>query len=415
MFGYYQMVRRPNLTLPLKRSLSTKKKEENVRHEKFFTIFLTKFRDLFGPHFMKRLSSSSLCHAFFQQSQIRYDRLASKNFKFCSTHAKFARKFIPICTSSTFLLAATSFVSANSEDSEEIINDEMMGSHKGDLKYIKSLIKSTLTCEKCHKRHFIDQKVEEIDYCQCNDKKSSVYGVKLCDEPWTPFLERKNILVWRTEHPELKGLYAYKMYGKFEDVSADEFLAVQCDLSEFRLSWDKGSAQCHVIEHKDANRVDQREVNHTYYWEVNWPRFFSNRDYVCSRRAKVFKENGQEIIVLFTKSTQHSNCPKKAKAFRVENYWSVLTIKPLTTSDQPGVEFSLTGFENPGLSLPSYITTWVAIHAMPEFFTNLRLACFERRKWLKKPKEYSTVHREPPSYLETPKHYNEHAHNRNYA
>ena len=205
------------------------------------------------------------------------------------------------------------------------------------------------------------------------------------------------------------------MYGKFEDVSADEFLAVQCDLSEFRLSWDKGSAQCHVIEHKDANRVDQREVNHTYYWEVNWPRFFSNRDYVCSRRAKVFKENGQEIIVLFTKSTQHSNCPKKAKAFRVENYWSVLTIKPLTTSDQPGVEFSLTGFENPGLSLPSYITTWVAIHAMPEFFTNLRLACFERRKWLKKPKEYSTVHREPPSYLETPKHYNEHAHNRNYA
>ena len=35
--------------------------------------------------------------------------------------------------------------------------------------------------------------------------------------------------------------------------------------------------------------------------------------------------------MIFSKSTQHTNCPKKTKAFRVENYWSVLTIKPFTS------------------------------------------------------------------------------------
>ncbi len=114
-------------------------------------------------------------------------------------------------------------------------------------------------------------------------------------------------------------------------------------------------------------------------------------------------------------STDHPSCPKKAKAHRVENYWSVLTIKPTTTSDQPGLEFSLTGFENPGLSLPSYVTTWVAIQAMPEFFTNLRKACVERRKWLKKSSSSSNSNPKEPSYLETPKHHYANEGSRNYA
>ena len=37
----------------------------------------------------------------------------------------------------------------------------------------------------------------------------------------------QDILVWRQEHPEQKGHYAYKMYGRFDDVSAFEFLEVQ--------------------------------------------------------------------------------------------------------------------------------------------------------------------------------------------
>ena len=94
----------------------------------------------------------------------------------------------------------------------------------------------------------IDQQVQGVDYCQCKDRKSSVYGVKGDnDEAWTPFLERKDILVFRQEHPEMPGMYVYKMYGKFDDITANEFVEVQTDLSEFRLSWDASTAQCHSI------------------------------------------------------------------------------------------------------------------------------------------------------------------------
>ena len=80
-----------------------------------------------------------------------------------------------------------------------------------------------------------------------------MYGVEGPDG-WRPFLERKDILVWRRNHPSiqvkfllwwshwivlyLQGMYEYKMYGSFSDVTAEEFLFVQNDLSKFRLSWD---------------------------------------------------------------------------------------------------------------------------------------------------------------------------------
>lgn len=62
---------------------------------------------------------------------------------------------------------------------------------------------------------------------------------------WTPFLEREDILVWRQEHPQGSGLYAYKMYGKFDDVTANEFLEVQLDMSEFR--WARNIKQKYFI------------------------------------------------------------------------------------------------------------------------------------------------------------------------
>ena len=49
----------------------------------------------------------------------------------------------------------------------------------------------------------------------------------------------QDLLVWRQEHPEQKGHYAYKMYGRFDDVSAFEFLEVQvtCQLCSHSQGW----------------------------------------------------------------------------------------------------------------------------------------------------------------------------------
>lgn len=255
---------------------------------------------------------------------------------------------------------------------------------------------------------------------------------------WLPFLERQDILVWRREHPENRGMFAYKMYGKFDDVTAKEFLEVQMDVSAFRLSWDISTAQCHVLleeqidtpipcdvvdsSHIDNYRKTTSDTKQIYYWEVNWPRFFSNRDYVCTRRASVFDNDKEKVIVVYTRSTNHPSCPEKPKNFRVNDYWSIMVIKPFTELGEVGIEFSLTAFENPGLSLPSSITTWVAIRGMPEFMENLRKACFEMRKWksaqdkeLNTPDNSSNTKtgskssllsgQEEPSYMETPVQY----------
>ena len=39
------------------------------------------------------------------------------------------------------------------------------------------------------------------------------------------------------------------------------------DVSAFRLSWDKSTSQCYVI---DENRKQDKDVTQIYYWEVNW-------------------------------------------------------------------------------------------------------------------------------------------------
>jgi len=207
---------------------------------------------------------------------------------------------------------------------------------------------------------------KEID--MCNELRLKC--TEGCD--WKPFLERGDIIVWRREHASLPGMWEYKMYGNFDDVTADEFLNVQLDMSEFRLSWDKSTAQCNILDR------DSMTGGIVYYWEVNWPRFFSNRDYCCYREHSIDPESGTMVVI--SRSTEHPACPSKRKVWRVKDYVSVMTIRPHTSSDKPGLEFSITGFENPGVQLPEAIITWVAMRGMPEFMMNLREACIKLRK-----------------------------------
>ena len=81
---------------------------------------------------------------------------------------------------------------------------------------------------------------------ECREIQRKIKSSEVCD--WTPFIERKDILVWRREHHSMKGMYEYKMYGNFDDVTAEEFLSVQLDMTEFRLTWDKSTAQVRTLD-----------------------------------------------------------------------------------------------------------------------------------------------------------------------
>jgi len=271
--------------------------------------------------------------------------------------------------SKRLLLGATVFSVFDWEG--EKIKPTDMSNYSKEIDNCMFLTQETLTCPSCRNRWRIDKEVEGVNYCRCEGSPKSVYGIHKEKGDWSPFLERKDILVWRKEHPTEKGMYVYKMYGRFEDVTADEFMKVQLDMSEFRMSWDTSTAQCYVL---DSNPQSNQDV---YYWEVNWPRFFSNRDYCCVRETVYDPKTGTTI--LRSRSTDHPNCPVKRKCLRVRDYDSVLTVKPFSSPEKLGIEFSLTGFENPGVQLPESIITWVAIRGMPEFMLNLRKACIKMR------------------------------------
>ncbi|CAG2064273.1 unnamed protein product, partial [Timema podura] len=44
---------------------------------------------------------------------------------------------------------------------------------------------------------------------------------------------------------------------------------------------------------------------------------------------------------------------------------------------QPGIEFSLTYFDDAGVSIPSSVTAWVAMSGLPDFMSRLRQAARE--------------------------------------
>lgn len=60
-----------------------------------------------------------------------------------------------------------------------------------------------------------------------------------------------------------------------------------------------------------------------------------------------------------------------------------MVIKPYSDLDKPGIEFGLTYYDNPGISIPDAVTSWVAMKAMPEFLKRLREAAKGYRQYLK--------------------------------
>ncbi|KAG8240742.1 StAR- lipid transfer protein 7, mitochondrial [Homalodisca vitripennis] len=103
-------------------------------------------------------------------------------------------------------------------------------------------------------------------------------------------------------------------------------------------------------------------------------KLFSNRDYVFKRRYRIDKK--RNLIYLVNRITEHPSCPVVPSKQRVSEYWSYMIIKPQTTFDKPGIEFSLTYFDNPGLNVPSSLTFWVTVSVI-WMDSRLGIACLD--------------------------------------
>ena len=97
----------------------------------------------------------------------------------------------------------------------------------------------------------------KIQYCSC--QSSAIRKFK----HWEPFLERDHLLVWRKSY---RNSFKYRVYGKYTDVSALDFLRVQIDL-DYRKQWDASAEQLYIVE-KDPNPNLNSDI---IYWEMKWP------------------------------------------------------------------------------------------------------------------------------------------------
>ncbi len=227
-----------------------------------------------------------------------------------------------------------------------------------------------MVCQKCKDRLVIDKKIQGVEYCNCPESPPSVYARKIDGYSWVPFVETADLLIWRQPHPDHNGLYVYKVYGYYDDISAEDFLAAQLDI-EYRKQWDDTALQLKVVE------TDKESNSEVIYWEMKWPKMFSNRDYLFVRRHKVDKESNDMIII--SRAMTHPSVPEKKGVHRVKEYWSVMHIRAPRGLSQPGVEFGLTYFDNPGVSLPQWLTNWAAMSGIPDFLNKQRNAARAKR------------------------------------
>ncbi|XP_014088807.3 stAR-related lipid transfer protein 7, mitochondrial [Bactrocera oleae] len=203
-----------------------------------------------------------------------------------------------------------------------------------------------------------------------NLKRDSVpIGNKLIEtvseQLWEPYFSKDEFSVWRRE--ERSTMYSYKVYARFDDISAEELLHVQTDL-EYRRLWDETAIQLKMIEEDPRPNSN----SHVIYWEMQWPKLFSNRDYVYCRRF--VKDEKLNVMMVCSRGTEHPKYPLYSNKVRVNDYWSLMVIKPYESFNEPGVHYILTYFDDPGLPIPQNIKSWVTQKQMPEFLRKMYLA-----------------------------------------
>ncbi|KAJ8674111.1 hypothetical protein QAD02_005373 [Eretmocerus hayati] len=253
-------------------------------------------------------------------------------------------------------------------DQERISDNEV---YSQEIEKIYKLRELTVVCPECHLRLVIDVTQPGIQYCQCHKIKFASKLARHEGVEWEPFIERQDMVVWRKEEEDAGGLYAYKVHGTFADVSAEDFLQVQID-TDYRKQWDATAKQLEIIDTDPLYEGSSDTHSDVIYWEMIWPRMFANRDYVYKRRWYHDKKTGSVIIV--SKETEHPAAPDRTDTHRVSTYRSFMVIKPYTDYQEPGIEFVLTYFDDPGVNIPAAVTAWVALSGLPDYLCRMRQA-----------------------------------------
>ncbi|KAI8118763.1 hypothetical protein FF38_11785 [Lucilia cuprina] len=195
--------------------------------------------------------------------------------------------------------------------------------------------------------------------------KGNAMIVSESERNWEPYFSKDHFHIWRRE--ERTAMYSYKVYASFNDISASDLMHVQVDL-DYRKQWDDTAVALHLIEEDPMPGTN----SHLIYWEMQWPKFFNNRDYVYCRRF--ICDDKRKVMMVANRGTQHPQYPHVSGKVRVTDYWSFMVIKPYRNFQEPGVHYILTYYDDPGLPIPQSIKSWVAQKQMPDILQKMYFA-----------------------------------------
>lgn len=226
---------------------------ENLKNDKFFSVVTYKLLSI--PRNMKE-QSSKILHVWAQQCECVLAQRLRRSQQMFFLYSKlweeralieFLRKMQQQVTKcSKELLIGAVGISVYDWNTNRI-SDETIMQHIHDLDYFYKLKEKTVVSTPNRKSDTTVDKKDSQSY-----------------EDWSLFIQENDLLVWRRPHPA--GSFEYKVYGSYDDVTAQDFLNVQVDIN-FRKKWDETAIQLEVIE-KDSHAGSNSDL---VYWEMLWP------------------------------------------------------------------------------------------------------------------------------------------------
>lgn len=182
-------------------------------------------------------------------------------------------------------------------------------------------------------------------------------------EEWEVLSKQEHTSVLRRQMES--GIYEYKVFGTFFDISARSFYTIQVD-TEYRKVWDKYADKLDIIGRDPQSNC---EVLH---WIMRYPYPLQTRDYVMIRRSK-FDEKERKIV-LISRATSHPDYPENTDHVRVKEYASHMVIRPHRTFDEDGMDFVLSSYDNPRMNIPSVCMNYASSSGIPEYIKTLHSA-----------------------------------------
>ncbi|XP_067686080.1 phosphatidylcholine transfer protein-like [Haliotis asinina] len=187
---------------------------------------------------------------------------------------------------------------------------------------------------------------------------------------WEYFVQSNDVTIYRLIN-KTSGLYEYKIYGYMKDVQPDICAKVYMD-TEYRKKWDS-----YVNELQIEKTLDHEVI----YWNINYPFFMSNRDYVFSRELREIDYENNKMWVVLAKSATSATFPERSGVIRVTDYFQSAA---LMTDGQSGTKAFMHYYDNPGGMIPTFLINWAAKTGVPQFLTTMQNACRGYEDYLQK-------------------------------